>query len=258
LPYAQNDEVRIHFEVIGDGAPLVLQHGLCGNLDTWKRNGYVKPLSEKYKLILVDARGHGDSDKPHSPDQYRIECMVGDVTSVLDELGIEKTHFFGYSMGGRVGLSAGKYASSRFNSLIIGGNGLKERDAPDQIVELQAYSRLFQQDIESVIATMEERRGSRFEEWERKSWMKNDLAALDAYCSLYENIGMTEYLPNVSIPCLLYAGSADTYPHYASQVCAKLMQNAEFVSLPGLDHGGSIRESRTVLPHVLRFLEKVG
>lgn len=257
MPYAQNKDVRVNFKEIGTGPPLVLQHGMTGNMGVWSRHGYVEPLSKKYRLILVDARGHGSSDKPHKPEDYRISCMVGDVTSVLDELGVEKAHFFGYSMGGRIGLSAAKYAPDRLSSLVIGGNGMKERDDPEQIIELKAYSKLFQMDVETVISSMEKKRGSRMDEWERQKWLNNDLKALDAYCNLYENIGMKEYLPNVTIPTLLFAGSDDTYPHQASKQCAELMQNAQFVSLPGLNHAGTIRERITVLPHVFRFLESV-
>ena len=257
MPYAQNGDTRIHYEVTGSGFPLVLQHGMTSNLHIWKKHGYVKPLSKHYKLILIDARGHGESDKPHDPEKYRIENMVGDVTSVLDDLGIERAHFFGYSMGGRIGLAAGKYAQDRFSSFVIGGNGLKEKDSTEQIAELQAYSRMFRQGVDAVIATMEKRRGRKLDEWELNKWLQSDLEALDAYCSLYENTGMVDFLPRVEIPCLLFAGSMDPYPHGASMKCAELLPNAEFLSLPGLDHGGALRESGIVLPHVLRFLDKV-
>lgn len=220
------------------------------------RYGYVASLSKQYKLILIDARGHGESDKPHDPEKYHIEYMVDDVTSVLDELEIEYSHFFGYSMGGRIGLAAGKYAQDRFCSLVIGGNGLKEKDSAEQIRKLQAYSSLFRQGVDVVIAAMEKRKGRKLDEWERDKWIQNDLKALDAYCSLYENIGMVDFLPKFKIPCLLFAGSLDTYPHSASMRCAELMPNARFLSLLGLDHGSTLRESSVVLPYLMKFLDQ--
>jgi len=60
-------------------------------------------LKDDYQLILIDARGHGASDKPHDPEAYRTETMVADVVSVLNDLNIEKAHFLGYSMGGQIG-----------------------------------------------------------------------------------------------------------------------------------------------------------
>ena len=65
--YAHNQGVRIHFTVEGEGPPLVLQHGFASSLQTWYITGYVEALQSDYQLILVDARGHGGSDKPHDP-----------------------------------------------------------------------------------------------------------------------------------------------------------------------------------------------
>ena len=65
MPFAQNpDGTKINYEVIGEGPPLVLQHGLLSDLNTWKSRGYVDALQDTFQLILVDSRGHGESDKP--------------------------------------------------------------------------------------------------------------------------------------------------------------------------------------------------
>lgn len=234
----------------------MLHHGLAGTHENWsKRVNYVEALKDKYQLVLMDARGRGKSDKPHSPEKHSMEYMVGDVTAILDDLDIEKAHFWGYSMGGRVGLATGKYAPDRFSSLIIGGNGLSEKDSKEEMEELKGYIRRFEQGTDAVIDLIEKGRGTEIAGWERDKWMNTDLDALIAYCSNYENIGMADYLPTLSIPCLLYAGAEDTYPHSRAKACAEIMQNSVFVSLPGLDHGGAFLGKDQVLPHVLKFLE---
>ena len=86
MPYADNNGVRIHYHVGGEGPPLVLHHGLAGDLETWRAFGYVDSLNTDYLLILMDARGHGASDKPHDPEAYAMEHRVGDVVTVLDDL----------------------------------------------------------------------------------------------------------------------------------------------------------------------------
>jgi pimeloyl-ACP methyl ester carboxylesterase len=257
MPLANINGVRIFYKVVGDGSPLVLHHGLGGTHEEWSRVGYVEALKDKYRLILMDARGRGKSDKPQAPKEHSTELMVGDVVAVLDDLGIEKAHFWGYSMGGRVALAAGKYASDRFNSLIIGGNGLSEKDSKEEMEELQGYIRIFEQGVDAVIALIEKERGREMEKWEKDKWLNADLDALIAYCSNYENIGMANYLPTLTIPCLFYAGEDDTYPHSRAKAAADIMQDAEFLSLPGLDHTGAFTDISVVLPHVLRFLEKV-
>ena len=71
-----NDGLRIHYEVVGSGSPLVLYHGLTGSGQRWRDTGYVAGLVEDYRLILIDARGHGESDKPHDQEAYgRRRCL---------------------------------------------------------------------------------------------------------------------------------------------------------------------------------------
>ena len=100
MPYAANDGIRIHYHLEGnpDGPPLVLQHYLFGTLHDWYEHGYGAVLGDHYRLILIDARGHGLSDKPHDPDAYRAARHAGDVVAVLDQLDISRTHYCGYSL----------------------------------------------------------------------------------------------------------------------------------------------------------------
>ena len=256
MPFTNNNGMRIYYEVIGNGPPVILQHGLSLNLESWKWSGYVEPLAEKYQLILVDARGHGKSEKPHSPEKYAMKYMVGDIVTILDDLGIDKVTFWGYSMGGRIGLATGKYAPDRFSSLIIGGNGLSEKDSEPEIEELQGAIETYRR-RELVKDYLEKGGSDDIEERKRKIWSNTDFEALIAYCSYYENIGMAEYLPKLTIPCLLYAGEKDTYPHSRAQACARIMQNAEFISIPGLNHGEAFFDSSTILPFVMRFLDTI-
>lgn len=120
MPYASNQGVRIHYQVEGKGPPVILLHGLSETHETWRIASYVKSLKQAYKLILMDARGHGDSDKPHDPKVYSMKLMVADVVAVLDDLNVDKAHLIGYSMGGWIGFGTAKYAPQRFRSVIIG------------------------------------------------------------------------------------------------------------------------------------------
>ena len=72
MPYTTNQGVRIHYQVEGEGPPLVMQHGFTDSIETWYELGYVDTLKHDYRLILVDARGHGHSDKPRTPDAYEM------------------------------------------------------------------------------------------------------------------------------------------------------------------------------------------
>jgi pimeloyl-ACP methyl ester carboxylesterase len=121
MPYADNQGVRIYYQVEGSGPPLVIQHGFTDSIQTWYELGYVDALKSENRLILVDARGHGASDKPHDPESYNPERNVADVVSVLTDLDIPRAHFFGYSMGAWIAFAMAQYAPDRVNAFIIGG-----------------------------------------------------------------------------------------------------------------------------------------
>src|SRR5215831_12825221 len=66
--YVKSQGLRIHYHVEGHGPPLVCQHGFGDSLKSWYELGYVDALKDEYRLVLIDARGHGTSDKPHEPE----------------------------------------------------------------------------------------------------------------------------------------------------------------------------------------------
>jgi pimeloyl-ACP methyl ester carboxylesterase len=83
MPYARSQGLRLHYQVEGDGPPLVCQHGFGDSVESWYELGYVDALKDDYRLILIDARGHGASDKPHEPEVYSFQNVTADVVAVL-------------------------------------------------------------------------------------------------------------------------------------------------------------------------------
>lgn len=78
--------IYIHYQVTGKGPPLVLHHGFSDDLRSWYEYGYVAALAPHYRLILIDSRGHGRSDKPHTATTYTQRARSYDVLAVLDAL----------------------------------------------------------------------------------------------------------------------------------------------------------------------------
>ena len=76
MPYVDSAGVSIHYHVEGDGPPLVLQHGLTSSLRNWYAYGFVEELQKDYRVIMVDARGHGRSGKPHDPKDYDLIALA--------------------------------------------------------------------------------------------------------------------------------------------------------------------------------------
>jgi non-heme chloroperoxidase len=88
----------------------------------WRFPVVLKILADDYRVITLDNRGHGKSDKPTEAEQYGSK-MVTDVIGLLDHLKIDKAHFVGYSMGGMMTMKLAAVAPHRVHSAVIGGMG---------------------------------------------------------------------------------------------------------------------------------------
>lgn len=118
-----SDGVRIHYQDQGEGPPVVLIHGYMasGNMN-WRVPGVQQLLGPDYRVITIDNRGHGKSDKPTRAEAYGSN-MADDVVRLLDHLQIPKAHLVGYSMGGMISLNVSARYPDRVRSALIGGMG---------------------------------------------------------------------------------------------------------------------------------------
>ncbi len=247
MPYAMNQGIRIRYEVEGAGPALVLQHGLLGCGEMWHDYGYVDALKGKHQLIIIDARGHGRSDKPHDPSAYDLPLRVGDVTAVLDHCGIRDADYFGYSMGGRIGFGLAKCAPSRLRSLIVGA-------AHAFFANMQPWRDRMPGEQAVFRATVEKAFGQHMTRGLQAALATSDLKALIA--SMQDYTSVADVLPTISAPCLLFVGEAD--PCLAEmRECLPDLANTTFFTMPGCDHIATMARSDLVLPHVQAFLAKV-
>ena len=254
MPYVDNNGVKIHYHVEGEGPPLILQHGFTSSIRNWYANGYVEPLKQSYRLILIDARGHGRSDKPHESAAYDAKSWVGDVTSVLDDLGVETAHFLGYSMGGRIGFSIAAYAPERVLSLIIGGMHPYDRAGN---VTTEDRVRNLRGGMEAYVSNQEASSGVKLDPDRRARLRDNDYEALIAAISAPRAIpGIEETITKLPMPCMLYVGEADAF-HPGVEEASKVIPGVTYASFPGLDHGEVSMRSDVVLPPVTEFLSSV-
>jgi pimeloyl-ACP methyl ester carboxylesterase len=247
MPYTDNQGVRIHYQVDGAGLPLVLQHGFTQSLEDWYECGYVDALKTDYRLILIDARGHGGSDKPHDPSAYPLENRVSDVVAVLDALEVAKAHFWGYSMGGWIAFGMAEYSPERVARLVIGGQHpyARSHEGQRQILRIG-----IEQGSDAFLSSFEQMTGTLPAGYKRRLYGV-DLPAL--LTAAQDRTSLEGVLAKIAMPCCLYAGEADPIFHEAKLASGRI-PHAEFFSLPRLTHLPAFLRSDLVLPRVTAFL----
>jgi pimeloyl-ACP methyl ester carboxylesterase len=248
LPFANNQGVHIYYETVGSGPALVLHHGTFGSGTDWADFGYVGVLEEDHQLILVDARGHGDSDKPHDPAAYDIAHRTSDVLAVLDDLGVRSADYFGYSLGGWTGFLLARYAPHRFNSFIFSA-------AHPYAEDMQPFRNLMPRSAGAFATFIDQLFGNRLTPALRSRLLANDLDALRALTQ--NRVSNADALQSMTMPCLLFVGELD--PRFEMvKKCVSELPSAKFFTLPECDHVDALVRSDLVLPHIKAFLSKAG
>lgn len=263
MPFVNNQGIAIHYEVEGQGPPLVMQYGQYFPLEIWYELNYVDALRDHCQLILVDARGHGQSDKPYDPEAYRIELMASDIVAVLDHMGLDRASYMGYSSGGYLGYALAEHAQHRLRSLILGGTAPYTGSDPaaetawhiDQANGLTTQTTAeFVANIEAFVVSLG---FSPFSSRLKSAMMKHDLCALVAWHRpVVSGIPAYDDIPGkIYVPCLLYAGE-DTEEYADARRAAAEIPAAVFVGIPNGQHleGGAWIES--LKPHILRSVSQ--
>ena len=125
--FTTSDGIKIHYMQLGaSGSYVVLIHGYTGSAEgNWFRNGIAAALAANHRVVALDCRNHGRSDKP----QLNGPGKADDVIELMDHLKIQTAHIHGYSMGGAI---TGQLLAShpeRFITAAFGGSGFPEVDA---------------------------------------------------------------------------------------------------------------------------------
>lgn len=259
MPYATNllDGVRTYFEDSGgSGPPVIFFTGFMEPLEVAQGSGLARALSDDFRLIFADHRGHGRSDKPRDAGAYALATRCADVVAVLDELGIERAHFIGFSWGARLGFALGEDVPERVLTLVLCGNQpyAWNLDSPLAQAVFAAVVAGRQGGMAAIVETFESTLDYRHPEPMRTWVLDNDPAAIEAaFRSVLAEGPISQDLTRWDVPCLIYAGAADEMHNDAKRAAAEI-PSATFLSLPGHTHLSAPDEVDELLPHVLGLL----
>jgi pimeloyl-ACP methyl ester carboxylesterase len=238
MPKIDRDGVGIHYEVHGEGWPLLLTHGYSSTSAMW--HGQVEALARDHKLILWDMRGHGQSDYPDDPAAYSEALTVGDIAAILDVVGTERAIIGGLSLGGYMSLAFARAHPKRVRALLIidTGPGFKKDDARDRegLDELKAATR------ERATASHRDARG---------------LALAARGMLTQRDAKVIELLPEIKVPSLIVVGADDTPFLAASDYMAAKIPGAQKVVIPAAGHAVNIDQPQAFVDAVLPFLKNL-
>jgi pimeloyl-ACP methyl ester carboxylesterase len=249
MPTHDRDGVKIHYEVHGDGPPLILTHGYSSTSAMWREQ--IAPLSKHHRLILWDMRGHGQSDYPEDPKAYSEALTVADIAALLDVAGAERAIVGGLSLGGYMSLAFYRAHPERVRALLIidTGPGFKKDDARDAWNRraFDTAERLEREGLNVLKA------GSR----ERSTVQHRDARglALAARGMLTQrDARVIELLGEIKVPSLIVVGADDTPFLAASDYMAAKIPGARKVVIPDAGHAVNIDQPQAFIDAVEPFL----
>ena len=211
MPLTTVNGVELFHDELGSGPPVLMHHGYNGSHDTWL-NAIAPRLADRYRCIVMDSRGAGDSAHPEGG--YTIEQYALDVVGIADALGLDRFTFVGQSMGGGIGMQLGLEHADRLDKLVLvasipsGGSKV----GPEQ--QAQARAQRLAPDARTVMLHERLIRQVRERPWaDAEASLDRALSASQAHfddsrTSMAE-FNVTDRLSELTTPTLVVSGAAD-------------------------------------------------
>ncbi len=229
MPRFTHDGVEIAYLDEGEGEPVVLVHGFASTKNVnWVYPAWVSELrKDGRRVIALDNRGHGESAKLYDPALYSIAEMAGDVTALMDHLGIGSADIMGYSLGGRIAGHIALASPERVRSAIFGGIGMAmiEGGGPGENVA----SALEAPSIDDVSDPV----GRTFRAFADQT--RSDRLALAACMRGSRGLLSKEDAARIGVPVLVAVGTTDEVAGSGPALGA-LIPGAEVLDIPNRDH----------------------
>lgn len=229
VQYFNHDGFRLAYREEGQGDPILLIHGFGSSSNVnWYAPGWFRVLNDAgYRVIAIDNRGHGFSDKSHDPAVYTPEAMAGDAVALLDHLGIKKAQVMGYSMGARISAYMCMLHGSYVNSVVFGGLGI------GMVVGAGNWEPVAEALLAEDLSKITNPRGLMFRNFADRT--KSDKKALAA-CVITSKKELTAAeVHTIQQPALVAVGSLDEISGDAQSLAA-LLPRGEALVIPDRDH----------------------
>jgi pimeloyl-ACP methyl ester carboxylesterase len=228
--------VEIAFSDQGQGAPVLLIHGFASNARVnWLATGWSKTLLEAgYRVVTIDNRGHGESEKLYDPQQYSASIMADDAGRLLDHLNIGMASVMGYSMGARISAFLTLQRPEKISRVVFAG--LAER----MVLGVPGAESIADGLMAESLRAIADPGARAFRLFAEQT--KSDLRALSA-CMRSSRVKLKpEALASITCPVLVVAGALDEIAGPV-QPLVDLIPNAKGVTLPNRNHMNAVGDS---------------
>ncbi|NOX60501.1 MAG: alpha/beta fold hydrolase [Chloroflexi bacterium] len=257
MPFVQVNDVKLYYEVEGQGDPVLFLHGLGSSGEAWFFQR--EPFAAKYRVILLDTRGHGRSDKPPGP--YSVPMFADDVAAFLHRLDVGPVHVVGLSMGGMIAFQLAVDHPDLVRSLVI------VNSAPE-LIPHNWRERLSLWQRKLMLRFLSPQRlgpilGKRlFPHPEQEEmlamfvdgFVRNDPAAYRAATNALIGWSVRDRIGEIRCPVLVVAADEDYTPVAAKEAYAAEMPNARVVVIENSHHATPVDQPDAFNRVVLDFL----
>ena len=245
MPFMKVGNIDLHYEIYGEGFPLLFIGGLGGT--TWTWSGQIPFFKNHYRCILFDNRGAGLSGKPPGP--YSIAGMAEDALHLLDGLMVEKAFVFSVSMGGMIAIELAAIASSRLCAMLLGcthaGGKAHISPSPQTVAMLMDNAGLSREELlwKQTPLFFSKRFRTQNLKAIKDQYRMQLLApvqpgyAFNAQLRAIPLFDCTDALGHITAPALVVTGTEDVLvPAANATYLARHLPNAELIEIPGAGH----------------------
>ena len=248
MPSFHNGAVEIAYLDEGEGDPIVLVHGFASSKNVnWVYPTWVSDLrKDGRRVIALDNRGHGESEKLYDPAQYSIPAMASDALALMDHLDIARADVMGYSLGARIAAWLGLKQPARLRSAILGGIGIAmiEGGGPGENVATALEAPTLEDVTDPV--------GRTFRAFADQT--RSDRLALAACLRGSRGLMTREEAAAISVPVLIAVGTADEVAGSA-EALGKIIPGSEVLDIPNRDHMRAVGD-KVYKTGVIEFLSR--
>jgi 3-oxoadipate enol-lactonase len=264
MPKARINSIEINYRESGEGFPLLLIHGFTGNLRNWALQAPV--LTRDFRMVSLDQRGHGHSEKPTRGEDYSLELMAEDAYGLLQHLGIDECYLIGHSMGGMVAQVLALAHPEPVRALVLVNTAAEvtsrmrtqDRGRLVEIARDQGMEAVFEEQLRmSPVADQMRGQPQLLGLWRQQFLLTSREAYIHCARAVAKRKPLLDKLRAIEVPTLIICGENDDPMLEASRQMHERIPGSKLVIIPSAGHTPQIERAPEFNRVLSEFLSRV-